>query len=110
MDTKQLYENKPDELSSAFMEFLTANNIVVYVSDHFLGIQNCKYGEDHLTFFSYKPRKYLHQLSTDELINISDINRHYPDYFFYINADIDRSIQRFHFHLVKDRTSLITHF
>lgn len=101
LDWKQ---NFPKENSPTFIDALKQNNNIVIENSWWLGIENIKYHTTkfpHFTIFSKNYKNYLYQLSYEEMTSLKNIQEEYESWMFYINANSQKSIDRFHFHLVK---------
>lgn len=113
----------PDPMSDKFLEVIHNNTIkagleVVLDNDYWLGVQNLKFYkgepdpkyarpiENHYTYFSKQPAYWLSQLdrkSIEDMVHI--VSRKYPTFYFYINAEKDKSISRLHFHIIEWKTN-----
>jgi hypothetical protein len=94
----------PNPLTPQFLKYLAENNIVIYENDEWLVIENCKYHtkeNPHFTAFTKQPLtpENCHLDNLDKII----IFMEWQNFYIYINAKKDRSIERFHIHICREK-------
>lgn len=105
MENKEYKELKyPDSLSPDFIQYIKDNNVVLADYYGWLVIENIKYHtkeDPHYTLF-YNPKTYREDLGFYEAFYqvLTDLKT--QDWHIYKNAKKDCSIQRDHWHVVKN--------
>lgn len=100
-----LLRKAPPHDSEEFVTFLEENNPVVKKTDHWILIENCKYHtvtHPHYTLFPIRYAASWSDLSTDELADLKYILDEYGTWYKYENEKSQKTIDRFHYHLVRD--------
>lgn len=87
-----------DYMSEEFLQFLRDNNAVVMDAYPWLIIENCKYHTAEKAWYTafwtaeFKP----------EMLNLTWLQFHFPDFNLLVKASSRRSVKRFHVHLIGD--------
>ena len=106
MATYPLLINAPAHDTPAFIRYLRKHNKVIYESNVWIGIENCKYHQPdhpHYTFFTMCQRLSLPDLQTFEWQEWQKIMQNYQKWFVFINSQPQKSVDRFHFHVCRDQ-------
>ena len=104
------HKKHPDPMSNEFVDFLLKNNEVLDATGYWTVIKNCKYPDGHITVFSVEPVADLKDISPASFKSLQEVLASFKNHFFYINDKKNKTIKRFHFHLVKNRDSVIDIF
>lgn len=105
MQSYSLLEEAPTHSSENFVKFLRERNPVVLETEYWLVIENCKYHTvqfPHLTVFPKQYGATWADLSVEEVADLRMIFDKYSDWYKYENVKHNRTVERIHFHVVKD--------
>ncbi len=100
-----LLEKAPkDHLSDEFLQFLRENNKVVKEDGTFLIIENCKYHTPERPWYTaFNKCTY----GCCDFRGLESLMDEYPDFTLMVKPITERSVQRFHAHLVKKPLRII---
>lgn len=104
----QVVQGVPDPMTRGFLTYLEANNKVIYQNRYWLVVENIKYHtaeNPHYTAFS----KLKYRMNMNSLIEIME-NLELDDWHLYLNAKADRTIPRFHVHLVRNIRNYLSNY
>ena len=91
--TYPLLEKAPDHGSEEFIDFLRANNEVLYESSRWIVIANCKYDTPE--------RRWLTAFHKEGTVNVFELNVHWGDYEWLKKPTKNQTVKRFHIHLIQ---------
>lgn len=105
-----------DPMTEEWLDQLREQEECFYRGLFFVGVYNWKHYnsdecgtclnmyKDHLCFFSVRPVREMLDLKSEEIIMMHGIQK-WQESKLLINPKKDRTIERFHFHLIKDPTT-----
>lgn len=100
MSYQQLLNKMPDHQSPGFIDWLRANNPVVYENEHWLVIENFKY------HFLSSP--WLVAFAKTQQLEMTDLLTVYKDWGFLKNLPKDITVNRVHFHIYRQSNLVLS--
>lgn len=104
---KQVLKLAPPHDSMTFIDFLRDKNNIVYESECWILIENIKYHVTDHPHYTLFPKEYAREwadLTSYEVKEFRMIMNKYDGWFKYENTKEKKTIDRLHFHVVRDYT------
>lgn len=112
---QSLLKECPPWDSPLFINFIRANNKVLYENNYWIVIENIKYHTEESKFYTAfikKLKSRFTEISDTEFLSLGEIvlKENLNNYFKYENDKENKSIKRYHIHFAQHRNKVIKIF